>query len=293
MSHIPLLNAFQTFVVAGRHLNFTTAAEELSVSPSAVSHQIRILEKYINVKLFVRKNRGLELTNEGRRLHYSLEGPFDQIGRTVQELLSSAQHSSLNIVLRPFLSGTWLAPRLNRFWTKHPGLQLNLIHSIYPPNFSVENVDLAIVWGKGHWPNLATTLLIPGELTPILSRGLVERLGMPEKPDDLQRFVLIHDEDRSCWDSWLRAAGAHGVDCTSNLIFDDTNVRIQAILNGQGVMLGCPRLLREELEAGRLVRPFELSLESYSYYLVYPENTRLTPKMKLFINWLVEEARQT
>lgn len=290
MLHLPLLNALKTFVVAGHYLNFTKASEDLLVSPSAVSHQIRVLEDYLGFKLFIRQNRTLSLTIDGAHLHTALEGPFDQIARALQDTLHNRGRESLNIALRPFLSSAWLAPRLNNFWGLNPKIEIDLTHTIKVPDFMTDNVDLGIIWGKGDWPDMEAKFLLPGDLTPICSASLIEQQGRPKTPADLCDYTLIHDEDRSAWDAWLEKSGAGNVSCKANLIIDDTNVRVQSIINGQGVMLGCPTLLKRDLEEGRLVQLFDICLDTYSYYLVYPKKMQLTRNMETFVNWILQQT---
>lgn len=287
MLHLPLLNALKTFVVAGRYLNFTKAAEELLVSPSAVSHQIRVLEEYLEVKLFIRQKRTLSLTVEGAQLHGAVLGPFDAISRAIQNTLQYKRRESINIALRPFFSGAWLAPRLNLFWGQYPDIEIDLMHMIKAPEFGIDNIDLAILWGKGDWPDMEVMLLLPGNLTPVCSAELLAREGRPTSPNELNRFTLIHDEDRSGWDAWLAKAGASNVSGKGNLIIDDTNVRLQSIQNSQGIMLGCPSLLKADLDSGRLVQLFDISLDTYGYYLVYPKKQLLTERLSTFIDWLL------
>lgn len=159
------------------------------------------------------------------------------------------------------------------------------------PDFTNDKVDIAILWGKGQWEGVQAELLIPGELTPICSPGLIEELGYPQSVDDLQRFTLIHDTDHQAWSEWLQLARASQVDAEKGLIFDDTNVRVQSILNDQGVMLGCPTLLEKELQNGSLVRLFDLTLPDYSYYVVYPNFKEQDRKTQLFIDWLIQEVK--
>lgn len=292
MLHLPLLNALKTFVVAGHYLNFTKAADELLVSPSAVSHQIRVLEDYLGFKLFLRENRSLSLTPEGLRLHESLQGPFDQISRAIQSALNNRNQSGLKIALRPFFSSSWLAQRLTSFWGRYPEINVDLIHSIALPDFYNDNVDLAIVWGKGDWPDVTSRLLLNGGLTPVCSRSLLEEKGGASCPADLDKFILIHDEDHAAWNTWLDKAGVAAQVCMDNShIVDDTNVRVQAVLNGQGVMLGCPALLRSEIESGELVQLFDISLDTYSYYLVYPSGITPGKQVQTFIDWIVDASR--
>ncbi|MDI3325195.1 transcriptional regulator GcvA [Pontibacterium granulatum] len=292
MAYIPLMNALKTFVVAAKYLNFTKAADELLVSPSAVSHQIRILEDYLGLKLFSRTSRTMILTDAGYQLYGDLEGPFKSIAEAVRETMNGRKSKNLYIVLRPFFSISWLAPRLQSFWAQHPDIQIDLIHRSTLPDFSSENIDVAILWGKGHWPGMQADMLIPGNLTPICSRELIVTEGMPTTPQQLSGLNLIHDSDHSAWQAWFRLAGLPPTDAARGQIFDDTNVRVQAIINGQGVMLGCPRLLQNELASGELVRLFEQSLPDYAYYLVYPESRIKDNKTQAFIRWIQDCANQ-
>ncbi len=290
--YLPLLNALKTFVVAAYRLNFTKASEDLLVSPSAISHQIRILEDYLGFKLFFRKNRSLALTQEGQILYQSLEEPFNQINKALQNFLSRKEKTHLNISLRPFLSGTWLAGKLSDFWAKYPSIGINLIHNIEIPDFLQSNINLAIIWGKGDWSNLTYIRLIPGDLTPICSAHYLEKHGRPSSPEQLREHLLIHDEDHTAWSAWFLKTTGDKSFSKKGLNIDDTNVRLQAIKNDQGVMLGCPYLLKPQLESGSLVRLFDACLDDYSYYLAYPKNVVLSEKEQLFFDWLVEEAKK-
>lgn len=292
MAYIPLMNALKTFVVAGKYLNFTKASEELLVSPSAVSHQIRILEDYLGLKLFSRNSRTMILTDEGYQLYTSLEGPFKSIADAVKATMTGRKSENLHIVLRPFFSVSWLAPRLQSFWAQHPDIQIDLIHRCSLPDFATENIDVAILWGKGHWPGMLAEKLVAGNLTPICSHELVATAGYPQTPQQLSDFNLIHDSDHSAWQDWFQQVGLSPTEAVRGQIFDDTNVRVQAILNNQGVMLGCPLLLHKELASGELVRLFDQSLPDYAYYLVYPENRTPDGKTQAFIRWVLGCAQQ-
>ncbi len=140
-----------------------------------------MLEDYLEVKLFIRQNRALSLTSEGLRLYQSLKQPFDQIARAIQETARNRDGDSLRIALRPFFSGAWLAHRLNGFWGKWPQIKIDLIHTIKAMDFNTENIDLAILWGKGHWPGLQSHLLVPGSLTPICSAEFIKQQGRPPR----------------------------------------------------------------------------------------------------------------
>lgn len=292
MSNIPHLNALRAFVVAARHLNFTKAANELQVSPSAVSHQIRLLENYLETRLFIRGAGVIALTREGEYLHQKLEGAFEKIGAAIDEITGLRGGATIKVVLRPFFSSFWLAPRLKSFWAAHPEVNLNLIHALAPETIQFEEIDVAIVWGKGKWDGLESTLLVPGELTPILHRSLAERLGVPQVPADLLRYPLLHEESKLNWSTWFAQMGVGGGMGKNDQIVDDTNVRYQSMINGQGVMLGCPSLLKDQIDCGELIRPFSHFLSDFSYYLVFSAKKPIRSRSRKFIEWILNECRQ-
>ncbi|GGK57203.1 LysR substrate-binding domain-containing protein [Amphritea balenae] len=292
MAYIPLMNALKTFVVAGKYLNFTKAADELLVSPSAVSHQIKTLEEYLGIRLFSRTSRSMLLTDEGYRLYTSLDEPFKAIAGAVRDTMAVKKQENLHISLRPFFSVSWLAPRLRNFWLDNSDTQVDLIHRNMAPDFRAENIDAAIIWGKGEWSGADSELLIPGELTPVCSPAFILEHGRPQQPSDLAVHTFIHDTDYAPWREWMDLAGADAVRCESGLIFDDTNVRLQAILNGQGIMLGCPLLLQKELQNGTLVRLFDIELTDYAYYIAWPDFKQPDRKTAAFIDWIGQEAQQ-
>ena len=288
---LPLLNALKAFTVAGHHMSVTRAAKELSVTPSAVSHQVRALEDYVGVKLFIRDGRRLELTREGRQLLRPLEHAFDEIARAVQSVRVGRGKDRLVISLRPFFSVNWLAPRLNRFWVQHQNIELHLLHTTNVPDFFLQESDAAILWGAGNWPGLESELLIPGNLTPVCSPALLEGRGGPLRPEDLAAVTLLHEEDHTNWNAWLDLAGVPDLVPEHSLVIDDTNVRIHATLNNQGVMLGCPAMLEPNFRDGSLVRLFDIHLSRYSYYLAYPAGPHANKNLDAFLEWITGEAR--
>jgi LysR family glycine cleavage system transcriptional activator len=287
---LPPLTALRAFEAAGRHLNFTRAAEELHVTQAAVSHQIKLLEEHLGQALFRRAGRNLALTPAGRALLPALGEAFGQIAAAVEGLGAAEQAGALSVTLRPYFAMKWLAPRLGRFWRAFPGIALSLHHSIEAVDFAREEVDLAVLWGRGDWPGVAAEALQAGELAPVCSPALLAGPRPLEGPADLARHNLLHEESRDLWTRWLAAAGLPDLAAAHETIVDDTNVRLEAAVDGQGVALGWIPLLAEELASGRLVRPFEMALEGYAYYVVTPPGGLARPKVRAFRDWLFEEA---
>jgi len=289
-TRLPPLTALRAFEAAGRHLNFTRAAEELHVTQAAVSHQIKLLEGHLGLALFRRAGRKLILTGAGRALLPALGEAFGRIAEAVEALDAAGQASALSVTLRPYFAMKWLAPRLGRFWQACPRIALSLHHSIEAVDFARSDVDLAVLWGRGDWPGVAAEVLLGGEIAPVCSPALLQGPRALHSPGDLRHHNLLHEETRDLWTRWLAAAGARGVVPAHDTIVDDTNVRMEAAVDGQGVALGWIPLLGEELAAGRLVRPFGPALEGYAYYVVTPPDGLLRPRVRAFRDWLFEEA---
>lgn len=284
---VPLLNALKTFTVSAQRLNFTKASEDLLVSPSAISHQIKILEEYLGCKLFLRKNRSLELTEEGDFLFQRLQRPFYEINQALNELRMPYGKSRINLSLRPFVSSMWFTSKLSDLWRKHPGIEVNLIHSLKAPDFFRDNINFAIVWGKENdWPQLNIFRIIPGNLTPICSPQYLDEHGPITEPIQLNQHILIHEENHLGWQKWLRKAAQQDLQAIKSFHIDDTNVRLNAVLNGQGIMLGCPVLLQEMVQKGELVQLFDIYLDEYAYFLAYPKEINLSTQEQEFIQWV-------
>lgn len=283
----PLLNALRTFTVSAQRLNFTKAAEDLLVSPSAISHQIKILEEYSGCKLFLRKNRSLELTDEGQLLFNRLWRPFYEINQALSELRMPYGKSRINLSLRPFVSSMWFTRQLRDFWSKHPDIEINLLHSLQAPDFFRDNINFAIVWGKqGDWPHLNTLRIIPGNLTPVCAPSYLQANIEIKSAADLNQHTLIHEENHLCWQQWLRKAAGQEMTARKSFHIDDTNVRMNAVLNGQGVMLGCPALLKPLIEKKEIVQLFDVYLDEYAYFLSYPKQANLSSQEQDFIDWV-------
>jgi LysR family glycine cleavage system transcriptional activator len=289
-SRLPPLNSLRAFEAGARHLSFTKAAAELNVTPAAVSHQVKALEEDLGVKLFRRLIRKLVLTEQGRRLSPVLSEAFELMTAGVEELRQGSETPTLTVTVTPSFSSKWLVGRLGRFWERHPEIDLRLHHSIQVMDLAREGIDLAVRWGRGTWPGLTAECLLEAEVTPVCSPALLTGERPLKSPADLQHQVLIHEDDHANWIQWLAAAGVEGVDPRRGPVMDDAGVVIEAAAAGRGVALGRLALVAGELQRGRLVRPFELSLESdFGYFLVYPPAALARPKVKAFRDFLMEE----
>ncbi|CAM3450819.1 transcriptional regulator GcvA [Parendozoicomonas haliclonae] len=289
---LPNLKALAAFEAAARLGSFTKAADELFVTQAAISQHIRQLEESLEVPLFIRKPRSLSLTREGLRLLPSLSSAFDLMADSLDKIKKKPDNNRLSVSLTPALAAKWLVLRLPEFWQQFPEIDLRLHHSISPVDFVNDDIDVAIRWGEGDWPGLTAEFLIPGELVPVCSPSLLVGRKPLAKPSDLVHHTLLHEDSHDDWEQWLKMAGIESVEGTSGPIIDDSNALLLAAADGQGVALGRTAFIREDLAAGRLVKPFDLVLQkSQAYYLVYPEGAQQSAGFQAFRTFLKQQVK--
>ena len=289
---LPPLNALRAFEAAARHLSFTRAAEELHVTQAAISHQVKALEEHLGRKLFRRLNRALRLTDDGQAYLPSVSRAFALLNEATNDLLTKQAPGPLTVSVLPSFAARWLVPRLGRFRQIRPDIDLRIDPSAELTDFAAGDVDVCIRYGRGKYAGLRADWLMTEDIFPVCSRTLLEGAHPLRKPGDLEHHVLLHDDGHGDWRTWLLAAGVDRVDPARGPIFTDSSMLIQAAMAGQGVALARGVLAADELAAGRLVRPFTLSLPTdYAYYLVCPEATAEQPKIVAFRDWLLDETR--
>ncbi len=283
------LNALRTFEAVSRHIHVKEAADELNVTPSAVSHLIKRLEGDLKVQLITKLGRNIKLTDEGNKLAPVLQEAFQTIAKAVNTTRNRADQNTLTISLRPYFSAKWFAPRLNQFWSENPDVQLQLHHSNKVVDFNTQAVDLAIEWSKGERPDVKHHKLIPGDLIPIFSPNMpgAEKI---KKPNDMLNYTLLMEMDTDSWAKWfLNVEGNYEKPQLTHTI-DDSNVRLQAALDGQGIELSCRELVRQEIESGQVIAPFNTSVDIYSYYLVEPKHGHSSKLAQRVKKWIIREA---
>ena len=298
MRRLPPLNAVQTFEAAARHLSFQRAAQELHVTPSAVSHQIRALEEFLGVRLFIQRARRVSLTTEGQAYLPPIRAALDQVRAATERIATGREAGPLTMNVSPSFAAGWLVPRLARFQIAQPSIEvrLNLVRSAEVlVDFARSDVDLAIRHGDVDRPGLQKHRLIAEELVPVCSPALLHGERALKQPEDLKQSTLLHALPRlDEWQLWLEAAGIKGVNAQRGPKFHNTPLTIEAAVAGMGVALSDPRLVAEELESGRLVIPFDIALTGDSaYYLIYPQERRDHPKLVAFREWLLAEVSKS
>lgn len=290
------LNALRAFEASARHLSFVKAAAELSVTPAAVSHQVKRLEEYLGFPLFRRRSRGLVLVESGQLLLADLREIFLGLDNAMERVVGSDSRGSLTLSVAPTFAVMWLIPRLQKFYALHPDIDVRISTSLGLVDFQRDDFDAAIRLGSGRWFGLETIKLFDETVTPMCSPSLIEGPNAIKTPNDLSRHVLLHnhsmdyDPQAPTWESWLQAAGAEGVDASRGTHFSLPDHGLQASIDGAGIVLGWRTLSAGDLAAGRVVEPFDLALSlGSSFYLTYPEAHTQRPNIAAFRDWLLQE----
>lgn len=280
------LNALRVFEAAARHMSFTKAGEELGMTQTAVSYQIKLLEENIGELLFLRRTRQIALTPIGERLLPKVTDAF----AVLREAIATARQDAdeiLEIHSTPTFASHWLARHLGTFQLAHPNIAVRLLRGSTLTDFSRETADLAIRIGKGPWPGIARHPLMRLSYTPMLSPRLADTIGGVKEPADLLKLPWITDDDR--WATWFALAG---IDLTSNRsrlldVGGALDLEASTAISGHGVAMLSPFYVQEELASGRLIRPFDISwIDENAYWLVYPESRRNAPKIRAFREWI-------
>ena len=293
-ARLPSLNGLRAFEAAARHLSFTLAAQELNVTQTAISHQIRRLEEELGLKLFIRQSRALALTPQAIDYLPGIRAAFQDLRTATDRLLRKGDDRVLTISTLTSLAVKWLLPRLSSFQEQHPEIDVRITTSMELVDFRTSNVDAAIRYGQGRWPGLDAEWLMAEHLFPVCSPKLLMGERALRRPEDLAHATLLHTSSTiDDWRLWLTAAGlpAH-LSQNRGLTFDLAFMTIQAAIEGLGVAMGHTAYVSDDVASGRLVVPFNVSMPSAGYYFVTPQDRPVTSKMNLFRDWLKTVAIQ-
>lgn len=295
---LPPLNAIRAFEAAARHLSFSKAAEELHVTPAAISQQIKSLEQHLGAPLFHRLNRALTLTEAGSSLLPGASDGLDILAVSWRRVRQQ-EAGSLDVNTSPGFAAKWLIPRLDRFHTIHPDIEVRITASMELVDFDRDEVDVGIRFGAGGYEGLEEELLMAEEVIPVCSPKLLEGEHPLRTPEDLKYHQFLHDGShlpgvmKPDWHMWLAAMGIEGIEPNYGMTFTPWTMVMQAAIEGQGVALGRRTLCAADLEAGRLVNPFDLSLPiSFAHRLVYLPGALSRPKVKAFRDWIMDETAE-
>jgi len=284
-------------VVAARHLSFVRAADDLHVTPAAVGQQIRQLEAHLSVSLFHRNGRQLELTEEGAALLPGLIDAFESMVKSVSKIKAPEEKPALGVSVAPSFAAKWLVPRLKRFNALQPALEVRIGVSMALVDFTTEDVDCAIRFGTGVYPELFVEKLFDESVFPVCSPALLEGEHPVDRPEMLEHHVLLHDDSNMNdpgypdWRMWFRAAGLTKLNPDQGTRFDQSALVIEAAIAGQGVALAHASLVDSDLQSGRLIRPFgNAQRTAFAYYFVCPPHKLELNKVQTFRMWLQTET---
>jgi LysR family glycine cleavage system transcriptional activator len=298
--HLPPLSALRAFEAAARLKSFSKAADELNVTPAAISHQIHALEEDLGVRLFHRLSRSIELTASARLLHPGLSEAFAGIQAAVRRLRAHNDTGTLTVTASPSIAAKWLVLRLHRFQTQCPQIDVRISTTDDVVDLTKGEFDIALRYGAGRYHGLDVELLLQNEVFPACSPLLLEAGPPLRTPEDLRHHALIHDQavDRDplapTWPMWLKAAGVGGIPPASGLTFSVGYMALDAAIAGHGVVLAYSTIAAADLVAGRLVRLFSLALpDLFAYYIVTAPGALERPKVRAFRDWLRYEADAT
>jgi len=289
------LGTFLAFEAAARHLSFTLAAEELGVSQAAVSRQIRSLEDHLGTPMFRRLHRAVRLTPAGERLQAALTMGLGHIAETVEGLRRTRSASEVVVCTTIAFAAFWLMPRIGRFHSTVPGVELKLIAAEQMVNLGAEGIDLGVRYGSGSWPDVTAARMFDDEIFPVCSPKYLKGRPALKAPEDLLGETLLHQEvaDRTwlSWRAWLERIGVEPPRTLPGPTFNNHVILIQACQDGQGIALGWRRLVEPLVKAGTLVRPIDASFRpDEAFYLVAPRSGAQSPEATAFRDWILVEA---
>ena len=285
---IPPLNALKAFEAVARHLSVKMAAEELCVTPGAVSQMLKNLERHLGVKLFDRVTRGLYLTDAGREYLPSIRNAFRQIAEASRRVALAVDTGVLTVGVTPFFASAWLVPRMKSFQSEHPEIDLQIVASNTLADFARDGIDVAVRHGLGRYPGLHSDRVATVETVAVAAPSLAESRARPSAPCDLLDWPKVHDAQRKGWTLWFAAHGVEDSKPMRGPSFNDTGLLLKAIQSGQGVGLLPAAMVANELKDGSLIQLLDAKyIEAFAYYLVYPQDRQSEPKIVAFREWVL------
>lgn len=300
------LNALRAFEATARKGSFAAAAEELNVTPAAVGQQVRGLEAWLGVTLFMRAGNGasrLELTDAARRALPAIKGGFEQLSEGVAQLRDPLAHHTLRVTVSPAFAAKWLLPRLERFQRAHPNLDVLIDTSSRSIDFRVEQVDIGVRYGLGRWAGLEATYMMGETLFPVCAPDYPMLEEGSLSLEALENCTLIHDVSMAgddlfpTWELWLERAGVNAPNAVYGLKINNSAAVLQAAMERQGVALARSVMVRDDLKAGRLVRPFEQQISEHTlpqaYYIVHRPQDSESTTICAFRDWLLSEVNSS
>ncbi len=289
---LPSLNALRAFEAAARHMSFTRAADELCVTQGAVSRQVKALEAYLEVQLFRRLNRTLIITEEGQAYMGPLGKAFNIIDNATVRLANYSDEGLLNVRVLPTLAMRWLIPRLHEFQLVHPLIEVRITTSLRPGDGTRQDVDIVFGRKPDRTPEMRFDKVVDENLIVVCSPALLNGDHPLNSPRDLVHHTFLHAMTREeAWQVWLNAVGKKSIDPSTGSKFEHYYFALQAAVGGLGIAVAPWLLVKDDLEFGRLIAPFDIAVPSNdAYFLIYTEGRADVPKVKLFRDWVLQAA---
>ena len=295
---LPPLNSLRAFEATARHLSFSKAAQELHVTPAALSHQVRGLEEQLGLKLFHRRARSIELTEAARTIYPGIRTGFEAIREAVERLDRGKQDRVLVVSSTPGLTAKWLVPRLYKFLALHPDIETRITASVAYANFATDDIDVGIRLSSGVHPDLYVEKLSDEWLLPLCSPRLLEGPHPLRAAQDLKHFTLIQVDLPGVvptWTDWMEMVGLDGIDTTRGLRLNVADHALDAASEGVGVVLAYKMVAARDIALKRLVVPFgpEIPLPGRAYYFVCAKGQEKRAPIKAFRDWMFNEMQET
>lgn len=296
---LPPLNSLRAFEAAARHLSFRQAAEELNVTPAAISQQIKQLEALLGISLFTRTTRALSLTEAAETALPLITRGFDSLQEGVKNLKTQRDGGILTVSVSPSFGMRWLLPRLERFRQVYPDFDVRIDASNNLADFERGGVDVALRYGRGRYDGLTSELLISDVAFPVCSPALLAPPHRLEAPEDLRNHALLHvdwvmePDAAPTWTRWLSFAGTGEIETRGGLRFSMDDMAVSAAIGGLGVVIAARAFVMADLVAGRLIKPFDEEYDmptDFQHYAVYPAQKLNEPKVGAFLDWIRTEV---
>ena len=288
-TRLPPVHALSAFEAAARLTSFALAAEELCITPSALSHRIRLLEEFVGERLFLRDNRSISLSEFGRRYLEVVRSALRTLTDFPMPHRSAQMQPRVKITVPPTFARYLLVPHLAEFTRAHPGISIELFVSVPLYDLSLSESDIEIRFGAGRYPNLVTAKLFEEPAFAVVSPRYLEQIGPLHAPADLRRATLLRSALEP-WQPWFEAAGLDWPEPSTGVRVDDLGLLLEAIKYGHGIGLSRAHFARDMLASGEVVRLFDvqLTMPPHAYYVVYEQQVRERPEVASFIDWLHE-----
>lgn len=289
------MNTLRCFEAAARHGSFLKAANELSVTPSAVSHQIKSLESFLGLELFFRTKRKVVLSDAGKEYLVPITAIFAQLDEATTELMDKKNLGGvLKLSVAPAFLSRWLMPRMERFQDQYPDVQIELHESTSNVDFNSLPMDMAVYFGDGNWSDVEKHFLRNASLAPVCNPSLIKPNQPIRTPDDMRFYPLLHVAKRNYeWHEWLTQNGYDSKKFRRGLMFSNGALTASAAVQGLGIALVDPSFIASEIHEGSLRVLFNQHLITESaFYLVYPKDHVVSSAMKAFREWIIEQMRE-